>query len=101
MENNDRKSPHILNASTNLVGFSFIVLTTIQALHVSGVTIIDEIAASEVLLFSASSFFSFLSIRTHKDKRSHIYENIADAIFFIGLLLLFAAASFILFSVID
>lgn len=101
MENNNNKSPHILNASSNLVGFSFIVLTTIQALHGTAATIIDEIAALEILIFIASSFFSFLSIRENLEKKSYFYENIADVIFFVGLTLLFVASSFIIFSIID
>lgn len=100
MEKDNKKSSHILNASSNLVGFSFIVLTTIQALHIAEMTLIDEIAALGVFLFSASSFFSFLSIRKDTGKKNSLYENIADIIFFIGLLLLLIAAVFIVFSII-
>jgi hypothetical protein len=100
MEKDNKKSPHILGASSNLVGFSFIILTTIQVLHIGQLTLIDEIAAIGILLFSASCFFSFLSIRTKKETKSLFYENIADLIFFTGLLLLLIAAFFIVFSII-
>lgn len=99
MPSNIVKSPHILSASSNLVGFSFIVLTTVQALHVSSTTILDEVASVEILLFSASCLLSFLSIRSSSENRSRLYEDIADATFFVGLAMLFAAAAIILFSV--
>jgi hypothetical protein len=96
----ESKSSHILNASSNLVGFSFLVFTTIQVFNIAGITIIDEVAALGVFLFSASSLFSFLSIRADIEKRSMLYENIADVIFFTGLLLILIASVFIAFSII-
>jgi hypothetical protein len=99
MDNN--KSPHILNASSNFVGFSFLVLSAVQALRVSGVTILDEIAALEILIFSTSSFLSFLSMRANTERKSYLYENAADFIFFSGLLLLLFTAFFILFGSAD
>ena len=62
--NNENKSPHILNASSNLVGFSFLLVTTIQVIGLPKTTLIDEVAAIETLLFCVSSLFSFMSMRT-------------------------------------
>jgi hypothetical protein len=87
------KSPHILNASTNLVGFSLIVLTSVKVLGIGSTTLVDDIAAFAVMVFIASSFYSFLSIRTHQTNRGILYETIADYIFLGGLSLLFITSA--------
>ncbi len=89
---NNNNSPHILNASSNLVGFSFIVLTTVRVLGLPNITIIDKIATAEILLFCVSSLFSFMSMRAASERRSNLYENVADYIFFSGLIILSLAA---------
>ena len=101
MELNSKKSQHILSASSNLVGFSFIVLTTVKALHASGVTILDEVASVEILFFSSSCLLSFLSIRAGSEKKARLYENIADITFFLGLALIFVTAVILLFGEVD
>jgi hypothetical protein len=88
----ETKSTHILNASSNLVGFSFVILTSIKILKLDATTSIDDIATFAIMVFIISSFFSFLSIRTHQEKHAETYETIADYIFLGGLLLLFVAS---------
>lgn len=83
------KSVHILNASTSLVGFSFVVLTSVKVLKIGSTTSVDDIAASAVMIFIVSTVFSFLSIRTREVVRSEQYETLADYIFLAGLGLLF------------
>ena len=97
MDNN--KSPHILNSSSNLLGFCFIVLTSLHILNRSEQTIIDEIVAFASLLFMTCSILSFLSIRSKNAKRSEWYENIADYIFLIGLFVLFSVIVVIVFNI--
>ncbi len=93
MQDKNIKSTHILNASSNLVGFSLIVLTSVKVLGLGSTTLIDDIAAFAVMVFIVSSFYSFLSIRTRNVNRSELYETIADYIFLGGLLLLFIASA--------
>lgn len=95
MSQHNNKSPHILNASSNLLGICFIVLTSLKLLNKSDKTIIDEITTVAIILFMASCIFSFLSIRSKND-RSDILEKISDFIFLGGLVLLFVTT--ILFS---
>src|SRR4051812_25153124 len=85
-ENN--KSPHILNASSNLLGICFLVLTSLKILNFSEKTIIDELTTIAIILFMASCILSFLSIRG-MDNKSTVFEKVADISFLIGLLLLF------------
>ena len=95
MKQQNEKSPHILNASSNLLGICFIVLTSLKFLDKSEKTIIDEITIIAIILFMASCIFSFLSIRG-VTRKSVFFEQVADIIFLGGLFLLFVTT--ILFS---
>jgi hypothetical protein len=88
MNNNAAKASHILNASTNLVGFSFLILTSLKVLNFAQYTFADEIAAFSVVTFILSSTFSFASIRSKDDHKSEVLETIADYVFLGGLLAL-------------
>lgn len=99
MTNKNDKSPHILNASSNLLGFCFIVLTSLRVLNLNGKTIIDELTSVAMILFMISSVLSFLSIRNSKINRYH-FEKIADIIFLTGLFFLFAITMLITFDII-
>ena len=65
MENNNDKSPHVLNASSNLLGLCFVVLTSLKLLNISGKPIIDELTTVAIFLFMSSCILSFLSIKGH------------------------------------
>ncbi|MEO5681019.1 MAG: hypothetical protein ABIQ88_00195 [Chitinophagaceae bacterium] len=95
MKRQNEKSSHILNASSNLLGICFIVLTSLKVLNKSDNTIIDEVTIVAIIFFMASCILSFLSIR-NSDKKSERLEQVADIIFLGGLLLLFITT--ILFS---
>lgn len=95
MDNGNDKSPHILNASSNLLGLCFIVLTSLKLFNVSQKTFIDELTSAAIVLFMASCVLSFLSIRGNITK-SGKFENIADYLFLIGITLLFVTV--VLFS---
>lgn len=95
MNQPNNKSSHIFNASSNLLGLCFVVLTSLKVLNISSKTVIDEITLVAIMLFMTSCVLSFLSIRSATGK-SHRFENFADAIFMGGLGLLFITT--ILFS---
>ena len=86
---NGDKSSHIMNASTNLVGFTFIVLTSLKAFHLGQNAFIDEMVAVSVVGFMLSMLLSFSSMRTTKKERSVLYELFADYVFFGSLLMMF------------
>ncbi len=100
MENKNDKSPHILNASSNLLGFCFIVLTSLRVLKLDGKTIIDELTSVALIMFMTSSVLSFLSMRYSKI-RGDRFENVADIIFLTGLFFLFATTMLITFDIIE
>ncbi|MCP9751909.1 hypothetical protein [Ferruginibacter sp. HRS2-29] len=99
MKEGNEKSSHILNASSNLLGICFILITSFRVLHLSGTTFFDELSVLALVLFMASCILSFLSIRS-KTNKSILYENIADGIFLAGLIVLFITTILYSFNVI-
>lgn len=97
MENN--KTPHILSASSNLLGICFLIVTSLRVLHLTGSTYMDELATVALVLFMSSCIFSFLSIRSVNKKIAKLYETVADYIFLTGLVLLFLIALFFMLNI--
>ena len=77
-----RKSSHILNAATNLLGISLLIITGLHLANASGKTLADEIAWVGVVCFAVSTVFSYLSLRG--DDPFDRYERLADKIFLAG-----------------
>ncbi|ALR30772.1 hypothetical protein ATE47_09635 [Chryseobacterium sp. IHB B 17019] len=79
------KSTHILNASSNLLGFSLVIITSLKISKISQSTHLDEFAGISCLGFAISCFLSFLAIRTKSEERSEKFEKIADYLFLTAL----------------
>ena len=60
----DNRTPHILNTSANLLGFCFIVLTSVKLSKFEESTYIDEGAALAIIIFMCSCILSFLAMRS-------------------------------------
>ena len=99
MNSDDHKSPHILNASSNLLGLCFVVLTSLKLLNISNKTIIDELTTVAIVLFMGSCMLSFLSIRGNI-RSSGRFENIADYLFMAGICLIFLTTIFFSLNII-
>ncbi|WP_449397511.1 hypothetical protein [Chryseobacterium wanjuense] len=80
-----KKSSHILNASSNLLGFSLVIITSLKISKMSQSTYLDEFAGAACVCFAISCFFSFLSIRSVDKKHGDKFEDIADYLFLIAL----------------
>ncbi|SEF49519.1 hypothetical protein SAMN05421847_0134 [Halpernia humi] len=87
------KSPHILNASSNLLGFCLLIITSLKITKTDNTTYLDEFAGVAALCFTLSCIFSFMSIRTKNSRFKIIYETIADFLFFGALICIFLAVS--------
>ena len=98
MEEEKPKSSYILNASSNLLGLCFVVLTSLKLLNISHRTIIDELTGCAIVLFMASCILSFLSLRGSRKARQ--IETIADYLFLSGITLLFLTTLLFSFNVI-
>ncbi|MEO8589967.1 MAG: hypothetical protein ABI432_11390 [Flavobacteriales bacterium] len=85
------KSPHILNTSSNLLGFCLIVMTSLKVSNHTEASLLDELTGFAAVLLMASCILSFLSMRTAKPVRSERLERTADVVFLGGLSLVFLA----------
>jgi len=96
-ENNN--FPHILTASSTLLGLCFVVLTSLKVNNYRDGSIIDEFTAIAIIMFMTSSILSYLSMRS-KNEPSAAYEKVADFVFLAGLVFLFVTTMLITFNII-
>ena len=89
------KSSHILNASSNLLGFCLIIITSMKISKIDQSSYIDEFAGLASLFLVTSCFLSFLSIRNKNSKSSDKYEKIADYLFLSALVCITLAVVFV------
>ncbi len=82
------RSPHVLNAASNLMGICLIIQTSIRVLGYSSKSYIDECTAVATCIFMLACLFSYLAIRNSDPRRSLRLERIADIFFLLGLVLL-------------
>jgi uncharacterized membrane protein YjfL (UPF0719 family) len=80
------RHPHVLNASCNLLGVSFVVIGALKLSHSNAQSYADEVAWGSAALFLVSVVASYWAIRNNDTNR---FNNlVADASFFGGVLLL-------------
>lgn len=94
------KSTHILSTSSNLLGFCLLVLTSIKISRFHEATIIDEFTGVAAILLMTASVFSFLSIRSTKEKQGEYLEKVADVIFLLALMIIFIVTILVAFSIV-
>jgi len=99
MNEQQNRSPHILNTSANLLGFCFIVLTSVKISKFEQSSIIDEGAALAIIIFMSSCISSFLAMK-NSGARSLRMERTADVLFLFGLIILFITTMLIAFNMI-
>lgn len=85
------KQPHILNASSNLLGICFVLITGLKLTKASDNTLADEISLLAGICLLASCVISYVSLRTEKHPQR--YEIIADYFFLTGLFALAVAVT--------
>lgn len=98
---NHSKSPHILNTSTNLLGFCLIVLTSIKVARLNHATIIDDCTGIAAILLMASCLLSFLSMKASRDKHGERLEQIADYTFLVALICVSISIVFVSFNILS
>lgn len=94
----DTKSPHILTTSSNLLGFSFLILSSIKGFGLHQAGYVGIIVAFCIVSFALSALFSFISIRSKNESDSVRYESLADYIFLGGLSVLAFVAVLLAFD---
>jgi hypothetical protein len=94
---NSGVSSHILPTSATMVGVCMTVVSIVKLTHVSMLgTVIDKILGIDGLLFLASAFLSYSSIRS--ERLAVRLESLADHAFIIGLTLMGVAATVLAFE---
>ena len=98
MAGRENNFPHILTASSTLLGLCFIVLTSLKITDSQEASIIDEFTTAAIIMFMVSSILSYMSMRSKTSRPG--YERIADIVFLAGLFSLFIITMLIAFNVI-
>lgn len=85
-----KTTSHILNAASNLLGISVVIITGLKVTAHSGRTLADEMAWVATIAFALSCLFSYLDLRAEPLDTPH--ERRADKMFMVGLAALIATA---------
>lgn len=94
----ESKSPHVLNTSSNLLGFCLIVLTSIKVAKFNHATVIDDTTGIAAILLTISCLLSFLSMKTQNEQRGERLETIADYAFLVALVCISITIVFVSFN---
>ena len=77
------RQPHILNASTNLLGICFVIITGLKLTASNSLSWADEITWIASVFFLASILLSYLALRN--DGQSRWREQWAERTFLFGV----------------
>lgn len=77
------RQPHILNASTNLLGICFVIITGLKLTNANSLSWADEITWSASVFFISSILLSYLALR--HDGQSRWREQWAERTFLFGV----------------
>ena len=81
------RTHYIIDSAATLLGVALLIVTAVHITGRASTTIADELAYASALLFLGSCGASHLAISRSADR----VEDIADKIFALGLLALFAS----------
>ncbi len=85
------KNQHILNASSNLLGICFVIITAIKVTHLNEKTLADDISLVSAIAMMSATLMAYISMRV--ETHSLVCERWADRAFLVGLFLLLVAAA--------
>jgi multisubunit Na+/H+ antiporter MnhB subunit len=87
-----QRTSHILNAASNLLGISLVIIAGLNVSRVARSSLADEVAWLAAIALGASCVLSYLALRADESEaRARRVERLADYIFLLGLGALFAA----------
>jgi hypothetical protein len=83
------RHPHILGASTNLLGICFVIIGGLKLTNMNSRSYSDEIAWCAAVFLFLSALVSYLAIRNNNAKLWH--STAADSFFLVGMVTLMAS----------
>lgn len=87
-----QRTSHILNAASNLLGISLVIIAGLNVSRVARSSLADEIAWMAAVSLGASCLLSYLALRAEEQQaRALRVELWADRVFLLGLAAIFAA----------
>lgn len=92
-------SRHILPTAANLLGFTFVILTSIRGLGLARNATVADLTGVCVVLFALSTLLSFMSIRSHGRSMLN-YELWAERIFLAALITCVALSILLVFDLV-
>lgn len=92
-------SNHILPTAANLLGFTFLVLTSIRTLQLAASSALIILTGVCVIGFSISALLSFQSMRTKERKTVIDYEKWAERVFIAGLIVCVVVSILLVFDI--
>lgn len=95
-QNENKEIAHyVFSGSTTMIGVCITVIALFKVMNTSLKTYADEILGIDTFFFIFAAFFSYLTLRSEKNK--HL-EKIADLLFFAGMSILILVGVIIVFS---
>jgi hypothetical protein len=79
-------SQHILGTAANLLGFCLFVITSLHISDKIESKLINQLTAIIAIVLTFSCIFSFMSIRSKKEKLEEKLETIANYLFLCSLI---------------
>jgi hypothetical protein len=100
MSNHNNLSGHILPTSGAMLGVCMTVISIVKLTQTNrGIAYwVEDLLALDALIFLGSSIFSYLSIRS-KSKKFY-FEDIADKVFMLALVLMGASVLLLTFEIV-
>ena len=85
------RHPHILNASTNLLGICFLIIGGLKIANLNARSYADEIAWGAAMLLFTSTLIAYLALRNDESKLWQ--TKLADGMFMAGVVALMLAVT--------
>ena len=98
IQGKSERHPYILTTSSTMMGFCFVVLTSVNNLKKNSADVVDVMAIVAIALFAFSCLLSFFAMRSTNGLGVR-FEKTADFIFLMGLATIFGSTVYFTFNV--
>ncbi|MFM7016679.1 MAG: hypothetical protein ACKOX3_10170 [Bacteroidota bacterium] len=82
---NRKLSSQILPTAANLIGFCLFIITSLHVTNKASTSLVDEFTSIVTFLLTIACLFSFMELRSLKEKNQMVFERIAEISFIFSL----------------